>query len=700
MGISRHHATIRCDRERVHIKDAGSTYGIRVNGRQIEEIALHQGDILEIGVQRFEVHIDDAHVSLVPSHGAVQQRTHTPRRSTDAPTRITIGRDRGNDVCIEHPMVSRFHAEIVQQQSGGYVLIDNRSTNGTFINGSPVRRHMLGAHDIIQIASMRLAMIDGTLHTLDDCNKVYIHAADVAVALGNRLIVRDISLTIDPGEFVVVLGPSGAGKTTFASALIGETPLYRGEILYNSLPLQHYVSSYASRIGYVAQQNLLYGGLTVYESLWEQAMIRLPADASAAERHARIEWVLRMLKIMPLKDRRVAHLSGGEAKRLHLGIELLSSPTIVFLDEPLAGLDSGLVGTCMEVFRELSRRGHTIILTTHTLEQLHRCDRIVFLSNGTIAYNGRPEHITTHLKVRDVSQAYERARAESTHPVAAVTMRERNKRGAATARASRKEYAVSGAAPSRVRGTSPFVQFAVLVGRYSRLFLRDRKNAAVVCVQAPLIAFLLMCVFTREAYVLPLSFYFCVTISAIWLGSVNGVREVAAEWKYLRRDIRGGLYVPVYCTAKLVLATGLGLVQALLLHGSLWLLLSSYTFDVATCGVIAAAAAAGAVLGLCVSALSASVRQAISWLPVVLIPQIFFSGILASFDDMHVVGRLLSRLMISRPVFSILKRMHLAQDAGSALHQWYYLGGVTVGLSILLYISVFLRMRKGRVGNE
>ncbi len=689
MGVSRCHAFLECRSECPHIRDNGSTYGLVVNDIPVSEADLHDGDILCIGVQAFFVRLTPGRIGLEPYEQQHGRETLTDMPSLDKNRRITIGRDPSNDVQIDHPLASRFHAYIIMEHSGRTLLVDNKSTNGTFINGKPVRRHELDSNDIIQIASMRLSLVDGTLHTVDDCNRIRIQAREVSVALQGCVIVDRISLSIDPGEFVAILGPSGAGKTTLASALIGTLPLLEGEVEYNGLPLQQYIGSYTSRIGYVAQKNLLYDDLTVSETLYEQSILRLPGDTPRAQRVARIQEVLETLGLEHAAHRRVCRLSGGEAKRLHLGIVLLSSPTIIFLDEPLAGLDSGLVGTCMHIFRDLARKGHTIILTTHTLSQLSCCDRVLFFSGGTIAYDGPPQSMNTSLKVNELAEAYEKARKQTRQRktvtgkvkkhIARIRSRTGRLRGSAVSKDTNKS------ARQRV---SPFAQTGMLLMRYVRLFVRDVRNCAVVLAQAPLIALLLLGVYTADRYMLPISFYFCVTISAIWLGSVNAVREIASEWDCIGRDVWAGMSTLPYCVSKLIIAGAVALVQALLLHASLGILFSSYGVDPATLLVIIASAGAGAILGLAVSALSPDVRRAISMLPVVLIPQIFFSGILVPFDEMSAAGKMLSHLTISRPAFSLFKRLHFSSAGEMAFSQWFWLCGVCVGLCILLYMGV------------
>jgi hypothetical protein len=394
--------------------------------------------------------------------------------------------------------------------------------------------------------------------------------------------------------------------------------------------------------------------------------------------------VLKILDISHLTGRRIHALSGGEAKRVHVGIELLSSPTILFLDEPLAGLDPGLVHKFMQLFRSLCDRGHTLLLTTHTLEQIELCGKILFVSRGRIVFDGTPDEARAALGVKSLAGMYDAARAESWKASAAG-----EKQDGKPAYHPQAVGMLSEHAPAYHPRTAGAVrQFFVLARRYAKIFVRDRRNLWLVLLQAPFIALLLSMVFSTSADFLPVSFYFCVTISAIWIGGVNSIREIAREWRLFDREYRVGLRAGPYCCAKTAVFMALGFLQAALFCVALHVLFSAFTFTAALYSLTAAGCLCGSILGLCISAFSGTVTRAISWLPIVFIPQIFLSGILIPFDQMPLAGRLLSHLTFSRPVFAMLKKVCILEENVWALTEWRALALLAIVLIILMLARV------------
>jgi energy-coupling factor transporter ATP-binding protein EcfA2 len=442
------------------------------------------------------------------------------------------------------------------------------------------------------------------------------------------------------------------------------------------------MSAFSSSIGYVSQHNVLRPELTVEETFREQSILRLPRDSLTAERESRIEEVLDFLGITPLRTQRVSRLSGGEMRRVQLGIELLSSPTVIFLDEPLAGLDPGLVHRFMLLFRSLADKGHTILLTTHTLEQIDLCDRLLFLHEGRVVYDGEPAQSDRELEVASLAQVYEKARE-----------------GLLTARSCRNAGEEQQAAPDfgmpqkwgryRPRAVGLLRQLRILTPRYGRILLRDYRSIILMLLQAPLIALLLSLVFKSGISFLPLSFHFCVSISAIWIGGVTGVREIAREWDHVDGEFRSGMSSLAFLSAKIIVLCLFSIAQASLFGATLHLLFASFSLTPQIFTLTAAAVTSGSILGMAISAFSRTVNQAIVWLPLVLIPQIFFSGILVPFDRMSSAGRLMSRITLARPVFTMFKERCVLERSLWVSAEWLPLSI----LGAVLCIFTFIRIR-------
>jgi ABC-type multidrug transport system ATPase subunit/ABC-type multidrug transport system permease subunit len=681
IGVSRRHAAITCNQSACVITDLGSTFGLRVNGSPVQRHVLADNDCIALGVLEYRVKLNAGECTLVPSSLPMESDTRTAVATKDAAT-LTIGRDPAAGLVLPHPIVSRLHATAQQQPDGTFLIRDHHSTNGTYINGRPIKQALAGEGDVIQIGPFRLFVEQKRLTRADCGNRIRLEVFAVTVRSGKKILLDRASLEVPAGEFVAILGPSGAGKSTLARTLCGRARIDNGVIYANRLPLKQFLGAFASNIGYVAQENLLYPELTVEETFEEQSLLRLPRDSTPLERKSRIDEVLSLLELERVREQRVALLSGGEAKRVHLGIELLASPALVVLDEPLAGLDPGLVRKFMQLFRRISDQGHTVLLTTHTLEQIEFCDRLVFMHRGKIVFTGQPVELEAAFGTTALADVYSAAEQGRLPRTPCAGEREEPAFPPATT--------VKTTARKR-RSLSLPRQMSLLVSRYAKIMVRDRRNLALLLLQAPLIAVFLALVFRSMSNFLPLSFYFCVTISAIWIAGLNASQEIAREWKLLDREYHAGLSLVSYLCAKTAIALVSALIQGALFWLSMGLLFRNFPLSAAALLLVVTGTTGGAILGLCISACSASVGRAITLLPIVFIPQIFFSGILIPFDRMPEAGRWISHCTLSRPVFSLFKQVCLLERPILENDAWLSLFFLLTAAIILLSGAVRAR---------
>jgi ABC transport system ATP-binding/permease protein len=685
VGVSRFHARLHLAADKATIEDLENSSGILLDGRLVHQEPVSSGSILTIGVNKLSMTISASFLIISQIH----EPEYSPALPDSvSPDVITIGRDCGNSLHLSHPLVSRFHAVARRSVTGGFSIEDLGSTNGTFVNGKPVRRTQIADGDIVHVGPYRFYCHEGKFHQAQDFNKIRLEAFNLTVAQKKRLLLDDVSLSVSPGEFIAVLGPSGSGKTTLARTLMGQTLLRDGAIFYNGLPIKTFFSAFHSLIGFVTQENLLRPELTVRETFFEQSLLRLPRDSVPAEHHERIRAVTDLLGLSALTDRRIANLSGGEAKRVHFGIELLSSPTIIFFDEPFAGLDPGLIQKFMALFRSFCDKGHTLLLTTHTLEQIDSCNRVLFMDKGRLLFSGTPQELAATYGIRSLPEMYEKVKEISPQPAVRSDFR-----GKGSPLSRYKSAPVPEGKLYRSKTISPLRQLAMLISRYAKITVRDRKNLLLFLIQAPLIALVLMCTYQADLGAFPVSFYFCLSISAIWMGGMNSIREIAREWPVIERELRAGLSPSVYCLSKIIVFGFSGMVQALLFGCCLDVLFPAFSMNAAVALLLSVACVSGVFVGLCMSVFSKNVNMAISWLPIIFIPQIFFSGILVPFDEMSAVGRMLSYLTVSRYVFSLFKKNFFLDQPLWPNWEWNALFLLCIGLIILMIAWIGLRRR-------
>jgi ABC-type multidrug transport system ATPase subunit/pSer/pThr/pTyr-binding forkhead associated (FHA) protein/ABC-type transport system involved in multi-copper enzyme maturation permease subunit len=312
--------------------------------------------------------------------------------------RIRIGRDASNDWHIDDLTVSRFHAEVVQNDKGGFDLVDLRSANGTFINGVSVKRRELEIGDLISIGGVTRRFTSDGLESPVGIEGIDIVAKELHFSVGDRELLKDINFHLGPRSLTAIVGPSGAGKSTLLNAITGRTTPSQGQILIGGRDLHKEYGDLSQRIGLVPQADILHTRLTVKQALNYGAALRFPSDTSKAERKERVEEVMEKLELTPRADLRIDKLSGGQRKRASIGLELLTKPSILVLDEPTSGLDPGLDAHVMETLRKLADDGQTVVLVTHSVDNLNFCDNVILMaSGGRIAYAGPSSTVFTAL---------------------------------------------------------------------------------------------------------------------------------------------------------------------------------------------------------------------------------------------------------------------------------------------------------------
>jgi ABC-2 type transport system ATP-binding protein len=204
---------------------------------------------------------------------------------------------------------------------------------------------------------------------------------------GEEEVLRGISFEIDEGEVFGLLGPNGAGKTTTVEILEGYRTRDGGQVEVLGFDPQRSERSFRERIGVVLQSSELWSTLTPVETL--------RMFAGYYPRPRAVDGVLELVGLTDKRDARVRTLSGGQKRRLDLGIALVGDPQLVFLDEPTTGFDPAARRTAWEMIRSLRSLGKTVLLTTHYLDEAQQLsDRVAVLREGTIVTIGAPSVLT------------------------------------------------------------------------------------------------------------------------------------------------------------------------------------------------------------------------------------------------------------------------------------------------------------------
>ncbi|PVC71487.1 FHA domain-containing protein [Streptomyces sp. CS081A] len=309
---------------------------------------------------------------------------------------MRIGRALENELVVSDLQVSRHHAEFHATPDGRFEIRDLGSHNGTYVNGQPIAKGgtaLLGPQDIVGVGHSTFRIVGGQLEEFVDTGSVSFSARHLTVTVdGGKQILKDVTFGVPEKSLIGVIGPSGSGKSTLLKALTGYRPANEGDVLYDNRSLYKQFAELRQRIGLVPQDDILHKELTVQKALRYAAKLRFPGDTATAEREARIDEVLRELKLDIHKEKKVTSLSGGQRKRVSVALELLTKPSLIFLDEPTSGLDPGMDRDVMQLLRGLADDGRTVLVVTHSVAELGLCDKLLVMApGGSVAYFGPPE---------------------------------------------------------------------------------------------------------------------------------------------------------------------------------------------------------------------------------------------------------------------------------------------------------------------
>lgn len=422
--ISRAHLRFSFEKKNWVIQDLGSSNGSYVGKKKFDSHQVTKDVILDLGG------IGNFSIRVAPIENVASQKSSKPIVDREATRvskvsgseyqqdsnglarvrlqqRIRVGRSVESDWHIDDLNVSRSHAEIVLNNSGNYEIVDLKSTNGTFLNGSRIKREVLKTGDIISVGGFaRRFTLDG-LQILEGIDGMSVAAREISFNIGDKLLLQDVSFNLGPRTLTAIVGPSGAGKSTLLGVLTGRTKPAQGQIMIGGVDLHTQFQSLSRQIGSVPQADILHTRLTVRQALNYGAKLRLPNDTTKAEREKRVEDVMEQLELTERADLRIDRLSGGQRKRASIGLELLTSPQLLVLDEPTSGLDPGLDAHVMETLRKLADNGQTVVLVTHSVDNLDFCDNVILLaSGGKVAYAGPSSTVFSKLGKKSWAEVF------------------------------------------------------------------------------------------------------------------------------------------------------------------------------------------------------------------------------------------------------------------------------------------------------
>ncbi len=286
------------------------------------------------------------------------------------------------------------HYAMLRFRDGRWTVSDTSTMFGVMVNGTKIEADtQLSEGDEICIGNTKFQFTGNQLkysHRQYTDNKLSIHIEERSVwqLFKKHTLLEDIDLTIYPGEMVLLLGGSGAGKTTFVNAVTGYEKA-KATILEGDKNIYRNYNQLKYNIGMVPQQDLLRTDDTVYMTLMNAAEMRMPVRYSVHQKQARVQELLKMFGLENECDELVGKLSGGQRKRLSIAVEFVASPDLFILDEPDSGLDGVMARELMEYLRSIADDQKIVMVITHTPDRvIDLFDKVIVLAKGTSDHVG------------------------------------------------------------------------------------------------------------------------------------------------------------------------------------------------------------------------------------------------------------------------------------------------------------------------
>ncbi|MBN8546848.1 MAG: FHA domain-containing protein [Ignavibacteria bacterium] len=627
-GISNFHCELEINGGTCTIRDKNSTNGIYINGKRVSTATLQKGDVVTLG----KSHILDWQ-NFVNSGGYIPPAKSALGNS--GKKEYFIGRNPDCDRVIDNIKVSRRHCRLYQEGDSWFVE-DLGSSNGTFLNGQKIQKSPVNASDTLTVGGIPLSLESIVSGSRVSLGETAISAHHLVYYGGERKLIDDISLNIAPGQFVGLIGDSGAGKTTLMYLLCGINRPYSGDVKINGESIIAYPDLFKGQFGYVPQDDILHRELKIIESLEYTGRLRLGHKLDSGDISDKAYDVLKKLNLKGKEDVTIGSpekkgASGGQRKRVNLGQELMTDPGFLVLDEPTSGLDPLSDREVMQILRKSADNGQTVLLTTHNISVTNfkfLTHVIVLAQEGKLAYYGPADEACSYFGVDDPVYIFDALKKKTPEEWKAAYRKSKYFQNFSNNDASSKSYS-SMKSPSL--NTDFFNQFTTLVSRYFTVTIRDYERLGLMLFIAPVIALLINMLFSGDGA--EVKAIFILVISTIWLGCSNAVREIVNERSIYKRERMVNLSIPAYLSSKMAVLLLFSLYQIFCLVG-----ITSMKFDysnqVGLFLILFYTSIIATILGLLISAVSRTEAFALTVLPLVLIPMVIFAGLVQVYKEM------------------------------------------------------------------
>lgn len=454
---------------------------------------------------------------------------------------------------------------------------------------------------------------------------------EVKVNNKKRKILSPLSLNIKSGEFIAIVGCSGAGKTTLMNILSGYAKPSSGHVYVEGLDILENEELLKGQIAYVPQEEILDSTLTLNKSLEYSLRLRVPG-LNKAKIKTTINRILKILELSHVKNTLIKNLSGGEKKRASIATEMLSDPSLFLLDEPTSGLDANIEKKIMLKLREIADSGKTVVITAHTVSNLNLCDKVLFMgTEGRICYYGPYDEINSYFGVKEFVDIYDILKNDSGSWYKKYISE------------AKLEKNVNYKEVEKKKRVNILSQTVTLVKRYSYSLYNNKLMFTLLLGESILMGILICLAMEKDSLLSPhTASMICVafTMASMWLGLFNTLQEVVKERYMLKKEYMSGLKFFSYILSKFIIMLFLCLYQAitcvsivyfhldprlegnLVLNPLLDLIINFFLVAFST-----------STIGLFVSSIVKETRTTLIFSPLYMMVQMLFSGMFISFVD-------------------------------------------------------------------
>ena len=543
------------------------------------------------------------------------------------------------------------------------------------LNGSPAAENTpLQFDDCLQIGSSRFifegsGMLYG-LHGLQSGLNIAIDERTVSSASRKITLLKDINLSVEPGNMVMILGGSGAGKSTFVNAVTGYEKA-KATITEGGVDYYSQYDQVKHRIGFVPQENLMREEDTVLMTVSNAADLRLPSSMPADEKKRRIRMALETFGLSGRENTLVSKLSGGQKKRLSISTEFVASPNLFILDEPDSGLDGIMARELMENLRLIACQGKMVLVITHAPDRVANLfDKVIVLAKesknheGRLAFYGGIQEAKDFFGADTLENVVKRinavneggeGRADEFIEKYRVLAAERDAQEKDLFREAGLEAEESAAEPEEtVRYKGRLGQIPIFLGKHMRMFVNE-GNWKVLPLSA-VIAWLVVYVMGKRMFInMEGTAYaaFAVTCVCLWNGVFNSIQVICKERGIIKREHRAGLHISSYLLSHMIYQAVICLLQVIIIL-VFFLIFGVYMpSDSAVTGsflldlflTMFLITYAADMLGLMISCIVHTPMAAMTLMPFVLIVQLVYANFVIPLEQ---VGQFLSNGTITK----------------------------------------------------